>query len=141
MKYPEKQAAAGDRDAARLESALGGGSVASIVQKDPTLDFLGNNIIVDNYNSLSRLKESKTKMVEDEDGQLVSEYHIKYQQRPNKKRRPVAIIGQNGEFKTIQVKKDHENDFLFDKPIDKFFEDHNVNRLIYETRLEQDRYK
>ena len=85
-------AANGDRDTARFESALGG-SVASILQKDPTLDFLGNNIIVDNYNSLSRLKESKNAMVMDDDGNMVSEYHIKYQQRPNKKRRPVAIIG------------------------------------------------
>ena len=75
---PERQAAAGDRDTARLESALGG-SVASILHKDPTLDFLGNNIIVDNYNSLSRLKESKNAMVMDEDGNMQSEYHIKYQ--------------------------------------------------------------
>ena len=84
----------------KVESALGG-SGASVVHKDPTLDFLGSNIIVDNYNSLSRLKENKNAEVMDENGNMTTEYHIKYQQRPNKKRRPVAIIGSNGEFKTI----------------------------------------
>ena len=33
-------------------------------------------------------------------------------------------------------KKIDENDYNFDKPIDKYFTDHKVNKLIYETRLE-----
>ena len=38
-------------------------------------------------------------------------------------------------------RKLHENDYHFDKPIDKYFDDHKVNKLIYENKKDQQRYK
>ena len=53
----------------------------------------------------------------------------------------MLLVGQNGEFVTRMERKMHKNDYHFDKPIDKYFTDHKVNRLIYESRKEQQRFK
>ena len=54
--------------------------------------------------------------------------------KPHRKKRPVVHIGPNGELGTRLESKSHEHDYHFDKPIDTYFTDHKVNKLIYETR-------
>ena len=52
----------------------------------------------------------------------------------SKKIRPVVKIEQNGQFKTIHEWRNNHSDFGFVAPIDKFFKDKKVNRLIYKTK-------
>lgn len=61
--------------------------------------------------------------------------HLKYKgQRPRRKLRPVVHIKENGELTTTMEHFQHENDFHFNQPIDKYFKNDKVNKLIYETR-------
>lgn len=55
--------------------------------------------------------------------------------------RPMLQVNKHGELVTRMERKLDENDYHFDKPIDKYFTDHKVNKLIYESRKEQQRYK
>lgn len=68
---------------------------------------------------------------------MVSDAPNKYKgQRPHRKKRPVVQIGPTGELSTRLERKLHENDFHFDKPVDEYFADHKVNKLIHDTRRE-----
>ena len=42
-------------------------------------------------------------------------------------------------FEPKLVQRLHEHDYHFNAPIDQYFHDHEVNKLIYETRNEQKR--
>lgn len=53
----------------------------------------------------------------------------------------MVIINKAGEFDTIKEVIDNENDYCFNKPIDKYFTDVKVNKQIYETAREQTRYQ
>ena len=55
--------------------------------------------------------------------------------------RPILQVNKHGELVTRMERKLDENDYHFDKPIDKYFNDHKVNKLIYENKKEQQRYK
>ena len=99
------------------------------------------------YNSLSRLKDAAPMSVRGASiddkmpEQLLTNQNnvlLKYNgMKPRRKIRPVVHIGQNGEMITRMERKQHEHDYHFDKPIDKYFDDHKVNKLIYENKQEQ----
>ena len=66
---------------------------------------------------------------------------MKYKgKRPCRKKRPVVTIKANGEFDNNLENFKGEDDYHFNKPIDKYFKDNKVNKLIYETREEQKRH-
>lgn len=59
--------------------------------------------------------------------------------RFSKRIRPIVEIDKNGEFYTIHEQKTSQKNFGFVKPIDKFFKDKKINKLIYDTKKETNR--
>ena len=48
--------------------------------------------------------------------------------------RPVVKIDPNGEIKIMHEFRVNADDYGFNAPIDKYFDDESVDKLIYETR-------
>lgn len=55
--------------------------------------------------------------------------------------KPVVKIDANGDFKVHQEYKIRSQDYGFNLPIDKFFKDKRINKLIYDSRQEVHRQK
>lgn len=50
-------------------------------------------------------------------------------------------IDEKGNYVTYTIHKKNDDDYQFNKAIDKYFTDVSVNKLIYETRLDQKRFQ
>ena len=54
----------------------------------------------------------------------------------SRKIRPIVKIDPKGKLVTAYEYRRNEDDYQFNAPIDKYFTDMKVNKLIYETRQE-----
>ena len=59
----------------------------------------------------------------------------------SKNKPPVVEIDAEGNYVTYNIHKKNDDDYQFNKAIDKYFTDVSVNKLIYETRLDQKRFQ
>ena len=58
---------------------------------------------------------------------------------PSRKIRPIVQIDTNGDLKTTMEVKQNKSDFNRNAPLDKYFNNTKVDKLLYDTRKEQKR--
>ena len=94
------------------------------------------------YNSLSRLKDNAMDGADPSVAHQGSSLQLKYNQgKYNNKMRPVVMYNPEGDLYVHIEHKKHEHDYNFNAPIEQYYNDHKLNKLLYETQHDQKRYQ